>query len=347
MKIALCSSYVPFIRGGYRNIVDWLAIELEKRGHAVEIIYFPEVDLPDLLLPQMAALRWLDLTESADRIICFRPQSHLIRHPHKVLWFIHHIRVYYDLWDSPYRFFPEDEKHLSLRKILHSSDTAAIKEAKNVFTNSQIVSDRLKKYNDIESEVLYPPIINHSRFYNDYYGDEIVFICRMEHHKRQHLLVEAMRYTKSGVKLRLCGVGGSSHYYDEMIQSIQTMDSNVQNRIIFEYGWLSEENKVKYIAKALAAVYPPLDEDSYGYPSLEASYASKAILTTTDSGGVLELVKDGYNGYVCEPEPQKLAEAMDRLFLDKKTTELMGANALKRVSELKISWDHVIERLIS
>src|SRR5262249_9066528 len=53
--------------------------------------------------------------------------------------------------------------------------------------------------------------------------------------------------------------------------------------------------------------YAPLDEDSYGYPSLEGSHANKAILTTTDSGGVTELVTDSINGYICAPEPQVLA----------------------------------------
>jgi len=50
MKIALCSTYVPFIKGGLRNIVEWLADELKSRGHTVEIIYIPWVDRPDLFI---------------------------------------------------------------------------------------------------------------------------------------------------------------------------------------------------------------------------------------------------------------------------------------------------------
>lgn len=72
MKIALCSTFVPFIRGGGRNIVDWLASTLTAAGHQVEVVYLPELDAPDLLFQQMMALRWVDL-QAADRIICFRP----------------------------------------------------------------------------------------------------------------------------------------------------------------------------------------------------------------------------------------------------------------------------------
>ena len=196
MKIALCSSFFPFINGGARNIVEWLQAMLTEQGHQVERIYLPEVDAPDLLFQQMMAYRWVDL-EMADRIICFRPQAHLIPHPHKILWFIHHIRAFYDLWDGPYRGFPDDPKHRDIRDALHRVDDAGLREAKAIFTNSQVVSERLKFYNKIESEVLYPPVFQSERYHCAGFNDEIVCVCRLEHHKRQHLLVEAMRHTRT------------------------------------------------------------------------------------------------------------------------------------------------------
>ena len=80
MKIALCSTYVPFLYGGARNIVEWLEASLKEAGHSVERIYLPETDDPEFLFQQMAAFRWIDLS-AADRIVCFRPQSLLIPHP--------------------------------------------------------------------------------------------------------------------------------------------------------------------------------------------------------------------------------------------------------------------------
>lgn len=345
MKIALCSSFVPFIRGGGRNIVEWLQAELVVAGHQVERIYLPQIDVPDLLLPQMAAYRWVDLASSADRVICFRPPAHAIPHPHKILWFIHHIRVFYDLWDSPYRGFPDDEKHRNLRGILQRADTAALSEAKHVFTNSQVVSDRLRRFNNVNSEVLYPPIVQPERFHCEKFSDEIVYVCRVEHHKRQHLLIEAMQHTRTAVTLRLCGSSAGGPYIHELEQLITSL--NLKERVYFDNKWISEEKKIEILSECLAAAYLPLDEDSYGYPSLEASHASKPVLTTTDSGGVLELVKHGYNGLVSEPEPKALAEAMDQLFIDRKKTRQMGLNAGRRINELKISWAHVLDRLLA
>jgi glycosyltransferase involved in cell wall biosynthesis len=344
MKIALCSTFIPFLYGGGRNIVDWLQAMLEQQGHQVEKIYLPEVDAPDLLFQQMMAYRWLDL-ESADRVICFRPQSHLIHHPHKILWFIHHLRVFYDLWDSPYRGFPDDLKHQGFRDALHQADNAALREAKAIFTNSKVVSQRLKIYNSIDSEVLYPPVVQPERFYSSGFNDEIVCICRVEHYKRQHLLVDALAHTKSPVKLRILGTSFDNKYPNDLSHKISELGLN--NRIFFDNRWISEDEKVAQLAHCLAAAYLPLDEDSYGYPSLEASHASKPILTTSDSGGVIELVHDGINGYVTEPTPQALATAMDRLYTDRVQTEVMGRNARARISELGISWSHVLDRLLA
>ncbi|MHB2243563.1 glycosyltransferase family 4 protein [Pseudomonas monsensis] len=344
MKIALCSTFVPFIRGGGRNIVDWLASTLTAAGHQVEVVYLPELDAPDLLFQQMMALRWVDL-QAADRIICFRPQSHLIPHPHKILWFIHHIRAFYDMWDSPYRDFPDNAKHRAIRDALADADTRALGEAKTIFTNSKVVSNRLKTYNDVDSEVLYPPVFESERFFCAGYNDEIAYICRLEHHKRQHLLIDALSYTTTPVRLRLLGTGGGPDYGISLRQKIE--EYGLEDRVTLDDRWITEEEKVEHLSVCLAAAYLPVDEDSYGYPSLEASHAEKPILTTADSGGVLELVKDGYNGYIAEPTPESLAQAMDKLYRDRSNTEAMGKNAKQRLVDLKISWSHVLERLLA
>ncbi|HAV35002.1 MAG TPA: glycosyl transferase family 1 [Massilia sp.] len=343
MKIALCSTYVPFLYGGARNIVEWLQEMLEREGHQVERIYLPQVDTADRLCTQMAALRSIDLS-AADRVICFRPQAHLIRHPHKILWFIHHIRVFYDMWDSPYRGFPDDASHRSVRAALLAADNAALREAKAVFTNSRVVSERLRQFNGIDSEVLYPPVFASERFHCRGFNDEIVYICRLEHHKRQHLLVEAMAHTNTPVRLRLCGASSGSEYPRELSAQIERL--GLQDKVVLDVRWIAEEEKVELLADCLAAAYLPVDEDSYGYPSVEASHAAKAVLTTDDAGGVLELVSDGVNGYVLPPDPAALGAAMDRLYSDRALASRLGAAARARLDELNISWTHVLKRLL-
>lgn len=343
MRICLVSSYVPFINGGARFIVEWLEQKLREHGHEVERFYIPFVDSPHDLLEQIAAFRMIDLSQSCDRLICFRPPAYVLPHPNKVLWFIHHIRVFYDMWDTPYRPVPDNPGGRALRQALIDVDTRSILESKKIYTNSKIVSSRLKQYNDVESTPLYPPILAPERFRNDGYGDEIVAVCRIEKHKRQQLLVEAMAHVKSDVKLRICGSSSSALHTDEMRQFVR--NRGLTDKVTIEERWITEEEKVEYLAPALAVAYMPVDEDSYGYPSLEGAHSKKAVLTTTDSGGVLELVEDGLNGYVAEPDPRAVAQAMDRLYLDRERTQRMGVANEQRLTDLKIDWNTVVEAM--
>ena len=45
------------------------------------------------------------------------------------------------------------------------------------------------------------------------------------------------------------------------------------------------------VERCLAVAYIPYDEDSYGYVTLEACLAKKAVITCTDSGGIDALVR--------------------------------------------------------
>jgi hypothetical protein len=157
MKIGLVSSAVPLVFGGGRFISEWLQAELRKRGHATEIVNIPSTDNPDTLLQQMAAFRSIDLS-GYERVITFRPPAHVVRHAQKVVWFIHHIRIFYDLWDTPYRPVPDTVRWRALRAQLMQSDAAALSEARHVFSNSRVVADRLARFNGIHAEVLYPPV---------------------------------------------------------------------------------------------------------------------------------------------------------------------------------------------
>lgn len=345
MRILLCSSYVPFVNGGARFIVDWTHKVLQEHGHDVEIVNLPFSDEPQEILSQMMAYRLLDLSEYADRIVTFRPPAHVIPHPHKIIWFIHHIRVFYDMWDTEHRSVENNPRGRALRDRLHDFDRHALLEAKSLFTNSRIVGDRLRKFNGISSVPLYPPIFQPERFSNLGYSDEISYVSRVEPHKRQHLLVEALRYCKSKVCIGIYGTSQQTDYPSFIRELIAKY--GLADRVNFQCRWISEAEKEKIIGRALAVAYLPEDEDSYGYPSLEGAHSQKPILTTTDSGGVLEFVVDDENGAIPSPDPRAIAEAMDAFYLNRRKTERQGKAAELKIGELNITWHHVVESLTS
>lgn len=344
MKIGIVSSAVPLVLGGGRFIVDWLHGQLRARGHQVESVYIPSTENPATLLQQMAAFRSMDLS-AYERVITLRPPAHMVRHPCKVVWFIHHARLFYDLWDTPYRSFPDTAPWRALRAQVMASDTRALAEAHRVCSNSRVVADRLQHFNGIRAEVLYPPVLAPERFRSAEYGDEIVCVCRLEHHKRQHLLIEALAHTRTPVRVRLCGSSNDPGYPAFLRATAERL--GVAGRVSVENRWITEDEKVDALATALASAYVPFDEDSYGYPTIEAAHARRCTVTVDDSGGVPEFVTDGANGVITAPEPAALAEAFDRLYADRARARRMGEAASDHVAALGIDWDTVTGKLLA
>src|SRR3984957_7875879 len=343
MRVALFSSYVPFINGGARFIVEWLEQKLLEYGHQVERVYLPFADNARDLLPQMIAFRCLKI-ERADRVVCFRPPAYLLQHPNKILWFIHHFRAFYDLWGtevSP----PDTCYNRALRGAIFQADGVLVREAPMIFANSRVVQKRLKDFNDVDSSVLYPPLLTPEAYRNVGYGNEVVYLSRLVSHKPQHLLVRAMAHVKTEVKARICGEDISGEYARELTSLASSLA--LGDRLSIENRWISEQEKCDIIGRSLAVAYFPLDEDSYGYPTLEAAHSDKPILTTTDSGGVLEFVANERNGLVCDGSAEAIAESLDRLYSDRALAEELGQEANKTVKKLRIDWDNVINHLLA
>ena len=90
---------------------------------------------------------------------------------------------------------------------------------------------------------------------------------------------------------------------------------------------------------ALCLVYVPYDED-YGLATLEAFLAQKPVITARDSGGTLEFVRDGDNGFVVDPDPEAIA-ARDRAASTRDRALAASLGAHGRDLARAISWDTV------
>jgi len=154
-----------------------------------------------------------------------------------------------------------------------------------------------------------------------------------------------MAEVKTAVRARICGAVPGAVYTKELLRLASKL--GVADRVSIENRWISEEEKRDVIGQSLAMAYFPLDEDSYGYPTLEAAHSCKPLITTTDAGGVLEFVTHEHNGLVCDPDPKAVAEALDRFYSDRELVKTLGSNAAQTVEKLHINWDNVIDSLLA
>jgi glycosyltransferase involved in cell wall biosynthesis len=348
MRVVIATVQVPFVRGGAEVLAEGLRDALRAEGHQADVIAMPfKWYPPERILDHMLACRLLDLTEASgagvDRVIGLKFPAYLVNHPNKVLWLLHQHRSAYDLWGHPLDDLNTFPNGSQVREAIQEADRRLLPEARAVYTIAGNVSGRLKRYCDVDSQPLYHPPAHAERFHCAAAEDYFFFPSRIDPSKRQALVVEALARTSRPVRVRFAGTGAHPAALDEMKALARRHGVHDRAELL---GAVSEEQKRDLYARCLAVVFPPLDED-YGYVTLEAMLSSKAVVTCTDSGGPLEFVVPGETGLICEPTPESLAAALDRLWDDRRRTKALGDAGREGYRSLKISWPAVVERLVA
>jgi glycosyltransferase involved in cell wall biosynthesis len=341
-RIAVCTAQVPFVHGGAEIHVESLAREMRARGFEVDFVTMPFRDYPRSQLLQSCLLwRLVDLTESRfepiDLIIATKFPAYVVRHPNKVTWLIHQHRAAYELVGTEYSDFtnsPEDRLFLNLIRRI---DQESLAESRRIFTNARNTAMRLARYNGLQGEPLYHPPKLEGHYRTDEYGDFVLAVSRLDAIKRMDGVIRAMAHVRSGVRCLIVGTG-------PMEASLRRLarDLGVADRVEF-LGYVDDRRLIELYANCRAVYYAPYDED-YGYVTLEAFRSRKPVLTAPDSGGVLEFVEDGVNGFVVPLDrPDEMAQRIERLHEDAGLAKRLGEAGHARVAD--ITWDYAIQRL--
>jgi glycosyltransferase involved in cell wall biosynthesis len=344
MRVAVVNTHVPFVRGGAEVLAGGLVAHLREHGHQVELVRLPfRWYPPHKVLEHMLAAR-LTRIEGVDRVIGLKFPAYFVPHDDKVMWVLHQHRQVYDLWGTESQDPPDTIEGRSIRKAIVKADNRFLPEAQRLFAISQVSADRMFAFNGLRAQVLYPPLPSQGGYRAGEAGDYLFFPSRIAGNKRQALAAAAMRHVRSGIRLVIAGQPDYPWALDALLEVTSAPD--LEDRVEVRPGWLPEEDKLELLANCLGVLFPPLDED-YGYITLESFLASKPVITCADSGGPLEFVQDGTSGYVSEPQPEAIGEAIDRLAADRGRARAMGEAGHERVRELDITWEHVVAELTS
>ena len=347
MNVLILNTQVPFCYGGAEVLAEDLQAQLRLAGHRAEILTLPFKWYPQQTLANtILASKLMDVSNfngvNIDRVIALKFPMWLIPHPAMSLWILHQHRGAYDLWDSSLSDLAAMPDGLALRDLIRREDTAAIQACRNVCTISRNVTGRLKQYNRIDSEVLYPPPRAMERFRVDGYGDYFFFPSRITPIKRQELVVEALAHVPEPVKVVFAGEPDSPQYLDKLKSRVREL--GVEAKVEWR-GRIPEEEKFDLYARALMVIFTPVDED-YGYVTPEAMLSSKAVLTLDDAGGATEFVVHEQCGLTVPADPRALALAISRVWNDRQEAERLGAAARKRIDTIDLSWDKILQSLL-
>ncbi|HEX6324614.1 MAG TPA: glycosyltransferase family 4 protein [Vicinamibacterales bacterium] len=343
-RVAVVTSTPPMAEGGHMVIARSLARALEEQGHQAGVVCTPQNRFGRLASSYIAT--WFtDVGRTGDghpvdQVISLRYPSYAVRHPRHVCWLNHTMREYYDLWDSWCVTLPA---HARMKESLRRAATHKVdkylltRNVTKLFVQSKTIQKRLETWGGIPSEVLYPPAPQRP-YRHDEYGGYLFVVSRLTKLKRIDLVIRALaRPEAAGVRCLIGGDGEDRPALERLIE-----EEKLGNRVTL-LGRLDDGQLVEHLAKCRAVCFAPYDED-YGFVTIEAFSSSKAVVTCRDSGGPAELVRDGENGLVAEPDAEALAVAIARVMNDEQAARRMGEAAAADAA--RITWPHAVSKLV-
>ena len=333
MRVAvLAATSAVGMEGGAERFYAGLVEALNKVGAHAELVSIP-ADESSFERIISAYLAWQEVDLSGfDVVISTKAPTYAVSHPRHVLYLVHTIRVFYDMFEES---FPDANAGLiEQRTTIQDWDTRAMSAIPARFTIGQEVSNRLAAFNQLDSVVLHPPLPRNI-FREGPSADFFFMPGRLHRWKRVDLAIRAVRSSNVKTSLLIAGEGED----EPRLRKLAGGDP----RIVF-LGRISDQELVDYYSQALAVVFVPLRED-YGYITLEAFSSAKPVITCSDSGEPGRLVKTGVSGFVVEPEPEKIREAMVAIIQDPDAATSMGKAGRSSIEH--ITWEGVANTLLA
>lgn len=331
MDIIVCGAQAPFVRGGAEFAMDNLVGALGEAGHRADLVRLPVAWDKDRMFD--SALAWRSVPLDADLVIATNFPSYFAVHPRKVVWLFHQNRGAYDAIDEPWSDLGLDDISLEAQRLMSEWDVRALREAERRFAISKVVSDRLARFSGLVARPLYHPPPLAGRLKSGPFDDYVFCPTRMETNKRVDRLIDAMAASSGETRGVVVGRG-------TQLEALRARAAGSRCELP---GFVSDEDLIDLYSRCLAVVYAPHDED-YGYVTLQAFLSGKPVITSADSGGVLEWVEDGVNGFVTDGSPDQMGAAIDVLAADPERARVMGLEGRSRVAGL--SWPAAVAQLV-
>lgn len=218
--------------------------------------------------------------------------------------------------------------------LLKPLNKLLLKKSKRVVALSNNLGEMAKKELGIKNYSVVYNGIDIKRKKNNYKKPngklKIITISRLIDWKRIDLIIKAIKDFRD-VKLRIIGTGKEENRLKQLVKKL-----NINDSVEF-LGFIKNKDIHKYLINSDIFILPSIG-DSFGIVFLEAMACGLPIIAAK-AGGVPEVVHDGYNGFLVEPNNlEELVNVILNLKEDKQLRKTFSVNSLKLVKE-KFGWD--------
>ncbi|MFC1615990.1 glycosyltransferase [Patescibacteria group bacterium] len=269
--------YPKFIRNRYRYL-------LSKMPRAIEELDFRNFDL---VISSSSAYSHGIITSLDTRHICY------CHSPMRYAWD----------WTHEYR---EENKIRGLKSLFVTPllkkiriwDQIAADRPDQYIANSKYISNRIKKYFQQDSKVIYPPVeierFKASKNHSDYF----LIVSTLTPYKKIDLAIQL--FNKIGRKLVIIGEGSHRKQLE-----------NISGPNIEFLGFVDDDTAKEYMENCRAFIFP--GEEDFGIAPVEAMACGKPVLAF-GKGGLLETVIPGKTGeFFYDQNLNSMEDALARL----------------------------------
>jgi FkbM family methyltransferase len=319
------------VSGGAERLYAGLVDAIRDLGWEADLVTLPfDESSFEAIQAGYRAFEALDL-DAYDLVISTKAPSYCVRHRNHVLYLVHTIRVFYDMFEMA---FPDaDESRLAQRRWIHEKDNEALGTIDRRYAIGEEVARRLELFNGLNATTLHPAQ-NMERIVAGPIGDYFFMPGRLHRWKRVDLAIDAIRRSDLPMKLVIAGIGED----EARLRALAHGDK----RIVFA-GHVDDARLAELYRRCLGVMFCPVRED-FGYVTIEAFAYAKPVITCFDSGEPLQFVRDGKTGLVVAPDAESVCRAMERLWDDRGEARKMGLEASDVVGD--ITWERVAQALL-
>ncbi|MEI6040406.1 MAG: glycosyltransferase [Candidatus Berkelbacteria bacterium] len=203
--------------------------------------------------------------------------------------------------------------------FLRKWDLKASKRPDFYIANAENIKNKIKKYYNRDSVVIYPPVETDRFKIGKTIGDYYLITSRIEPYKKVDLVVEA--FNQLGLKLKVVGSGTKKDEIQKMAKA------NIEFT-----GRISDEELVDAYQNCIAYLFP--QEEDFGIVPVEAMSAGRPVIAYK-KGGALETVIEGKTGEYFYPQTvEALVKTIQNFDVNKYNPQEIRNHALKFSKEV-------------
>jgi len=245
--------------------------------------------------------------------------------------------------------------HNELQKNIHNRETELMHQANTIILCSQYMAGEVVKVFGIDPAKLHmipngvepaalsvPPRPGESSRIGRDAEKVIAFLGRLVPEKGVQVLLEAMPAVVRRFPGARVVIGGRGPYEETLRQLAQ--DLGLGSQVTFA-GFLTEPGRNRLLSQSRVAVFPSLYEP-FGIVALEAM-ASRVPVIVSDTGGLMEVVEHGIDGFKVHPDrPDLLAEYINLILANPGLASELCGRAWRKVLTV-YDWKYIAQETVA